>query len=289
MLEHISLSLLLIFTFFGVLFITGHHMKLCESIPQMTSMVIAMALSMSFGLFTGYIAGVLFSGDLFFSTSLGMIVGITIGFLSGLPAGLLTVIEGVFSGMMGGMMGAMLGEMINSSDQELLLKILFFICFSTILLLLGLIQAQTNRKRNFTNPLLTIVLYGVVFISINSLSPFFPSHTVPSPVNKEIVVEAGDFSFTPSDVTIGVGEKVDLSLVNRGKHEHDLEIINLSTSDMTAGEHSHDSSNQNVHLHTKVGKRQTVSFVAAEPGTYQFICTLSGHKEAGMFGTFKVM
>ncbi|WP_101842567.1 plastocyanin/azurin family copper-binding protein [Halobacillus sp. Marseille-P3879] len=287
--EQISLHMLLTFTFLGVLFVITIQIKYREFIPQMTSMVIAMALSMSFGLFIGYISGVLFSGDLFFSTILGMILGMITGFLSGLPSGLLTVIEGMFSGIMGGMMGAMLGEMINPRDQELLLKILFFMCFSTILLLLGLIQAQINMKKNFNNLLFTMVLYGFVFLSVHSLSPFFSNPSSPSLEEKEIVVEAGEFTFTPGDVSIEAGEVVNLSLVNTGKLEHDLEIINLPAKEMTAGGHSHDNANPNIHLHTNGGESQTVSFIAAESGTYQFICTLPGHKEAGMFGTFKVI
>lgn len=41
-------------------------------------------------------------------------------------------------------------------------------------------------------------------------------------------------------------------------------------------------------LHTEKGKTSSVTFKADRPGTYEFWCTISGHKELGMVGKLVV-
>ncbi len=37
-----------------------------------------------------------------------------------------------------------------------------------------------------------------------------------------------------------------------------------------------------------MGQTNTIEFTPTKPGTYEFFCTVAGHKEAGMVGTLVV-
>ena len=43
-----------------------------------------------------------------------------------------------------------------------------------------------------------------------------------------------------------------------------------------------------VHVAAAPGATGTVDFTPSEAGTYEFYCTIEGHKEAGMVGTLVV-
>ena len=68
---------------------------------------------------------------------------------------------------------------------------------------------------------------------------------------------------------------VRFQLMNRGSVEHDFAIPSL------AGHNQHEQ-----HL-VKPGEIKTVEFELT-PGTYEVICTIPGHKEAGMVVTLEV-
>ncbi len=93
----------------------------------------------------------------------------------------------------------------------------------------------------------------------------------PIPGAPEVVIGATEFSFEPSTVEVPTGKPVNLTLVNDGSTVHNLTIPALGVS-VVAGP----------------GQRATVGFVAPAPGTYQIVCTIPGHAEAGMTGTLVV-
>ena len=43
-----------------------------------------------------------------------------------------------------------------------------------------------------------------------------------------------------------------------------------------------------LHMAAAGGQSATLEFTPSKPGTYEFWCTVSGHKEAGMNGTLVV-
>ncbi len=81
-------------------------------------------------------------------------------------------------------------------------------------------------------------------------------------------VTLGDFFIDPADATIANGAVLDLS--NEGAVEHDLAIEDVVSDRIAPGETG------------------TFDTAGVEPGTYEWYCTVAGHKEAGMVGTVTV-
>lgn len=87
----------------------------------------------------------------------------------------------------------------------------------------------------------------------------------------EMVVTANDFAFSPAEITVGVGEPVNLTLVNDGDLPHDLAIPELD-----------------VRIAVGPGRQATTGIEVERAGSYQILCTYSGHAEAGMTGLLTV-
>ncbi|MDY0407173.1 plastocyanin/azurin family copper-binding protein [Virgibacillus sp. 179-BFC.A HS] len=269
-----------------------------KKISTMTGMMIAMTLGMSAGLIIGLILGILFSGDLFISTILGMVVGMTVGILAGIPVNIMAVLDGLLSGLMGGMMGAMLGVMIATEYREAIVKIMFFIFFTTVLILVYMIHKEVNRNETvfYRNPLVPVTLIGLLFFVFSQTGPVF---TETNSTDQELsghnegdnslLIKAEEYDFLPNNINIKAGETVTLSIKNTGTIEHDLEIIGFNPKSVQRNSsHNHGETANTIHLHAVPGKKQTVTFTPTEQGVYRFVCTIPGHKESGMLGTMKV-
>lgn len=95
-----------------------------------------------------------------------------------------------------------------------------------------------------------------------------PAASASQPSGTEISIDATEFAFDPGTISIPAGVAETVTLVNKGTIEHDITVDALS-----------------VKIHAGVG--DTVSgTVTAAAGTYEFYCSIPGHKEAGMVGTF---
>ena len=112
----------------------------------------------------------------------------------------------------------------------------------------------------------------------------------------ELTLDATDFAYSPLSISIPAGESVLLTLKNSGKLEHDFviekieaqtEVIQDSGSD---AHHAHGAeANYDLHFSAQVGETSIIQFTVSEPGTYQFFCSVAGHKEAGMIGELIVV
>lgn len=280
----------------------------------MTGMMIAMTIGMLVGLTIGVVLGIIYSGNLFASTLLAMGIGLIIGFLAGVPVSVMAVLDGMLAGIMGGMMGAMLGEMIAAQYTDTLVKIMFVLFVGIFFILLYMMQQELSRKKEprkplFHNPLFMMAVLATFFFGYNQLGVTVSKaeqqmdHDNSMDMNSmnQIMVQADEFAFSPGEVTIAAGEMVTLTLKNTGNQEHDLSIAGLNADVVESsgtmrndahGEQSHGNSGQSMegelHLHTKPGEVQTITFIPLQPGTYKMVCTLPGHKEAGMVGIIKV-
>ncbi|WP_017434105.1 plastocyanin/azurin family copper-binding protein [Saccharococcus caldoxylosilyticus] len=288
-----------------------------KKITYMIGMMVAMALGMLVGLTGGLVAGILYSGNLFFSTVLGMGFGFLAGFLTGLPISVMAIIDGVLSGIMGGMMGAMLGEMISPEYQNTMIHIMLVIFVGMIGIVLYMLQQEIGFNRLsfinkiFHNPLLLSIVFLLFFYTYNHLyNELAQDHNMPiknshmshsmthnkssvSPLNsstktKKVVIEATEFAYFPQDFKLTVGQPVTLILKNSGKVEHDIEFENMKASLLQQSHHGNHLKNQTVHIHSLPGKTAEVKFIPIENGVFRFYCTVPGHKESGMVGFVEV-
>lgn len=87
----------------------------------------------------------------------------------------------------------------------------------------------------------------------------------------EITLIATDFNWIPAEISAAPGQKINITITNDGLVRHNLEIPEL-----------------NIDVNIEVGESKTVSFVATESGTLEFICNEPGHEELGMIGTITI-
>ena len=83
-------------------------------------------------------------------------------------------------------------------------------------------------------------------------------------------------------------------VTNNGTLEHDFSIIEFPTSGPSSSEGGMDhdmgemAETPDLHVAAAVGQSATLEFTPSKAGTYEFFCTVAGHKEAGMVGTLVV-
>jgi uncharacterized cupredoxin-like copper-binding protein len=103
-----------------------------------------------------------------------------------------------------------------------------------------------------------------------------------------INVEMTDFAFTPNQFAVPARAQITLHGIHEGLVEHDFVIMKLNTD---AGGHFNQEDLANVFWQVKIqpGDAATFTFTApGEPGTYQIVCAMAGHVEAGMVGQLEV-
>ena len=93
----------------------------------------------------------------------------------------------------------------------------------------------------------------------------------PTPTPLEIKIDSTEFRFDPNTITVKVGQPVRVLVTNTGALEHTFTIEDLDVDEPTP-----------------IGKTVTVEFTPTKSGTFELICTVPGHKEAGMVGTVVV-
>jgi plastocyanin len=87
-----------------------------------------------------------------------------------------------------------------------------------------------------------------------------------------VVVEATDFAFSPSTLSLAEGEEIVLRIVNKGSVEHNISIPPLGLS-----------------LTASPGEAVETRLIVPEPSRAgAFTCTLPGHAEAGMTGEIRI-
>ncbi len=86
-----------------------------------------------------------------------------------------------------------------------------------------------------------------------------------------VAVELSEFAISPGDIEVAAGST--LAVTNAGAVEHDLAVVghDVATPMLASGD-SYD-----------------LDLSALEPGTYELLCTVSGHDSAGMTGTLTIV
>ena len=106
--------------------------------------------------------------------------------------------------------------------------------------------------------------------------------------SNEIHVHMTDFAFTPNQYAVPATGQITLHIQHDGVVEHDFIIMKNGTE---VGDHFNEEDQPNVYWQVKVqpGESETITFTAPDqPGTYQIVCGMAGHVEAGMVGKLEV-
>jgi plastocyanin len=93
-----------------------------------------------------------------------------------------------------------------------------------------------------------------------------PSATVTGKVD-EITVTSSNFKFTPAVIRVNQNDTVKITLKNtQASHSWNVETYEVSTPVINAGQQA------------------TVTFVADKKGTFEYYCSVDGHRQMGMVG-----
>ena len=116
------------------------------------------------------------------------------------------------------------------------------------------------------------------------------------PRTQEVSLTAVDMAFQPDALEVTAGRLVRLTMVNEGALDHDFSILEIPMETMGAtavAMPGHEMGAMTVepqlHMAVTMGMSNTIEFTPTKPGTYEFFCTVPGHKEAGMHGTLVVL
>jgi uncharacterized cupredoxin-like copper-binding protein len=106
-------------------------------------------------------------------------------------------------------------------------------------------------------------------------------------VATEIEAVATDYAFDPESWTVPSGETITMTLDNEGDELHEWVIVEQGTT----LEGSDDFSEDLVvwEIEAEPGATESGEFTAPDPGSYQIVCAIPGHLEAGMEGTLEVV
>lgn len=89
--------------------------------------------------------------------------------------------------------------------------------------------------------------------------------------NTAITIEMVDIAFNPNAITIPANTDVTITLPNNGValHNFNIDALGIKTEDVASG-------------------GSTTVTINAPAGTYEYYCSIPGHREAGMTGTITV-
>lgn len=98
-----------------------------------------------------------------------------------------------------------------------------------------------------------------------------------------INVTLTDFAFSPNTFTVPAGAQITLTAVNNGAGKHSFVIMKQGDD---VKDHFTDADKANIYWEKddiQSGQTVTDTFTApSTPGTYQIVCAVPGHFEAGM-------
>lgn len=96
-----------------------------------------------------------------------------------------------------------------------------------------------------------------------------------------------DIKFDKTALSGAKGEKLTVNLTNAGALEHDFTIDKIAGTAQFDGKDAK-TDKYAVHAVVKAKGSGKVELTPTDAGSYEFYCTVAGHKEAGMKGTLTV-
>jgi uncharacterized cupredoxin-like copper-binding protein len=108
---------------------------------------------------------------------------------------------------------------------------------------------------------------------------------------KTVTLELNDAGLYPKNLTVSVGQPVELSVDNRTGAAHELAIADIPVVMSGSGERNmagmSDMSGTManmppIHMMVVGGEHQSLTFTPSKAGRYEFKCLTPGHQERGM-------
>lgn len=148
---------------------------------------------------------------------------------------------------------------------------------------------------------LPFVLFVLMAILMTACGSSSESDTPTDLLTAEFTVVANDITYDTNDLEVTAGQPVMITFRNESPLEHDFSIptipvdgeVFITETGQDQGDHGHDMEEAAIELDVHVaapvnGGSNVLQFTPTEPGTYEYYCTVEGHKEAGMVGTLTV-
>jgi len=137
-----------------------------------------------------------------------------------------------------------------------------------------------------------VIMIGLVMLSLAGASGCSGGSDEPPPANAQrISVSFGDsLSFDQTALTAQAGTPVLLTVKSTGGTDHDFTIEGMPGRDVKnviQSGHGHAKAGA-VIGHPKQNGEVMIRFTPLTPGTYEFFCSVIGHRDAGMKGTLTV-
>jgi uncharacterized cupredoxin-like copper-binding protein len=125
------------------------------------------------------------------------------------------------------------------------------------------------RRARFLNMSVSwLITTALISASVWMSAGCQPARTPRATPTTEVTIVTSEFKFSPNTLTVKAGERVRVTFDNsQGALKHDLKQAKL-----------------NIAVSAESRQKTTFEFDATTTGTFEFICSLAGHKEAGMVG-----
>lgn len=86
---------------------------------------------------------------------------------------------------------------------------------------------------------------------------------------REITIEASEYKFNPSEITIKKGETVKITLKNAGRMSHNWIVEGMGGASLDM---------------TEAGKQNSIVVTASQKGSFVTFCSIGNHRKLGMVG-----
>lgn len=98
-----------------------------------------------------------------------------------------------------------------------------------------------------------------------------------------------DIAFEPATLEGRAGEVIEIALKNTGSLAHDFTVkeIGADVAVTQAASRAHNT-DTGIHVHLDGRTESVMQLRVAAPGTYEFFCSVAGHRSAGMAGTLVI-
>jgi uncharacterized cupredoxin-like copper-binding protein len=110
----------------------------------------------------------------------------------------------------------------------------------------------------------------------------------------DLQVTTSEFEFSPNEWTVPAGEEIAIEITNNGSLLHEWVLmrpgVTIETeADLPETEEELLADFVYVEDEVEAGDTKMLTFTAPEAGTYQVICAIETHFDAGMEGTLTVV